>query len=78
MKKMPERNYPITMKCDKEIPFRMLDEFPGSNLEFISYEQLLPYAQPESGKAFIVVCGDFVSTEERNRDCTYCTQFWSR
>ena len=49
---------------DKEIPFRMLDEFPGSNLEFISYEQLLPYAQPESGKAFIVVCGDFVSTEE--------------
>lgn len=49
---------------DKEIPYKPLDEYPGEKLKFISYEQLLPYVQPESGKSFVVICGDFVSTEE--------------
>lgn len=48
---------------DKKIPFKIVDEFKGSELVGISYEQLLPYAQPE-GRAFEVIGGDFVSTED--------------
>lgn len=49
---------------DKKIPYKVVDEFKGANLEGIRYEQLLPYAQPENGDAFMVVTGDFVTTEE--------------
>ncbi|MHC1706844.1 MAG: isoleucine--tRNA ligase [Bacteroidales bacterium] len=49
---------------DKKIPYRILAECTGKQLEGIRYEQLLPYAQPEDGDAFIVVTGDFVSTED--------------
>ncbi|MBI4929638.1 MAG: isoleucine--tRNA ligase [Bacteroidetes bacterium] len=38
--------------------------FKGKDLEGISYEQLLPFAQPKDGEAFKVVCGDFVTTED--------------
>lgn len=48
----------------KHIPFRIVDEFKGSELDEIRYEQLLPYAQPETGDAFRVVMGDFVTTED--------------
>jgi len=48
---------------DKEIPFKILGEADGKDLEWIRYEQLMPYVQPE-GKAFVVIVGDFVSTEE--------------
>ncbi|HPQ99414.1 MAG: isoleucine--tRNA ligase [Lewinellaceae bacterium] len=48
---------------DKIIPYRMLASFKGEQLEMIRYHQLLPYAQPE-GEAFIVMLGDFVSTED--------------
>lgn len=38
---------------------------PGSMLEGLSYEQLLPYAQPLDGEEpFKVILGDFVSTED--------------
>ncbi len=37
---------------------------PGKNLAGISYEQLLPYAQPKDGDAFRVVTGDFVTTTD--------------
>ncbi|MCX6269654.1 MAG: class I tRNA ligase family protein, partial [Bacteroidetes bacterium] len=49
---------------DKKIPYRVLAEYTGSRLTGIRYEQLLPYAQPVDGDAFIVVEGDFVSTED--------------
>ncbi len=49
---------------DKKIPYKVVDEFKGADLEGIRYEQLLPYAQPENGDAFRVVKGDFVTTEE--------------
>lgn len=49
---------------DKNIPYKVVDEFKGADLEGIRYEQLLPYAQPENGDAFRVVTGDFVTTEE--------------
>ncbi|MEM1218235.1 MAG: isoleucine--tRNA ligase [Bacteroidota bacterium] len=49
---------------DKKIPFAVTGEFTGADFELIEYEQLLPYAQPESGDAFKVLLGDFVSTED--------------
>jgi len=48
---------------DKRIPFRVLDEFPGSALEGINYEQLIDWIRPDPG-AFRVVTGDFVTTED--------------
>jgi isoleucyl-tRNA synthetase len=49
---------------DKEIPCRILATIKGKDLAGIRYEQLMPYAQPDHGDAFIVITGDFVSTEE--------------
>jgi isoleucyl-tRNA synthetase len=49
---------------DKIIPYQITAECKGKDLEWISYEQLLPYAQPENGDAFKVLIGDFVSTED--------------
>jgi len=48
----------------KKIPFRILSEFSGASLAGVRYEQLLPYAQPEDGDAFLTVLGDFVTTED--------------
>ena len=42
------------------IPF---ESFHGFELKGIKYEQLLPYVQPK-GKAFEVIIGDFVTTED--------------
>ena len=38
--------------------------FKGEKLAEIRYEQLLPYAQPTDGDAFVVITGDFVTTED--------------
>jgi isoleucyl-tRNA synthetase len=62
----PEKN--AELKLDeyqagqKAIPFQVLDTFKGSKLAGLRYEQLLPYAQPETGDAFRVLLGDFVTT----------------
>ena len=48
---------------DKKIPFKILDEFKGRQLEGISYEQLIDWVKPDSG-AFRVVTGEFVTTED--------------
>ncbi|MFP4449057.1 MAG: isoleucine--tRNA ligase [Bacteroidales bacterium] len=49
---------------EKQIPFKVISEFLGADLAGIRYEQLLPYQQPEEGDAFLVITGDFVTTEE--------------
>lgn len=49
---------------DKKIPFEVLKEFTGADLLGLSYEQLLPFAQPTDGDAFKVIAGDFVTTED--------------
>ncbi|MFN7300409.1 MAG: isoleucine--tRNA ligase [Bacteroidota bacterium] len=49
---------------DKVVPWKVLGYVKGKELEGLRYEQLLPYAQPEEGDNFRVVCGDFVSTED--------------
>lgn len=43
--------------------YEIINEFKGAALENKEYEQLLPYVQPDK-KAFYVVVGDFVSTED--------------
>jgi isoleucyl-tRNA synthetase len=49
---------------DKILPYRILNEVKGSDLDGLRYEQLLPFAQPDTGDSFRVVCGDFVTTED--------------
>ncbi len=48
---------------DKKLPFRIDGEYSGQELAGIRYEQLINWVQPE-GKAFEVVTGDFVTTED--------------
>ncbi|MDD2984487.1 MAG: isoleucine--tRNA ligase [Crocinitomicaceae bacterium] len=51
---------------DKNIPYFILGECVGKDLVGIQYEQLLPYALPHENpeKAFHVISGDFVTTED--------------
>ena len=67
-KYLPETNNEIPFdeyeKGSKKTPYIILDEFKGADIQGISYEQLLPYQQPEEGDAFKVITGDFVSTED--------------
>lgn len=48
---------------DKILPWKVVDQFKGSDLEGIEYEQLMPYVQPNQ-PAFRVILGDFVTTED--------------
>ena len=67
-KYFPEKNKDLKIleytRGDKSIPFEIIQEVKGSELEGLCYEQLLPYAQPEDGEAFKVLIGDFVTTED--------------
>jgi isoleucyl-tRNA synthetase len=51
---------------DKVIPFAIVKEFTGKDLLSLKYEQLMPYVQPlhDQENAFVVVAGDFVTTED--------------
>jgi len=51
---------------DKAIPFEVVQEFSGKDLIGVRYEQLMPYLQPfyDADKAFQVLAGDFVTTED--------------
>lgn len=63
-----EKNAEILMSeyvpGQKAIPFEVLATFTGAELAGLRYEQLLPYEQPETGDAFVVIIGDFVTTED--------------
>ncbi len=48
---------------DKKIPFKIMGEYKGHELTGISYKQLFPWIKP-IGKAFEVIPGDFVTTED--------------
>jgi isoleucyl-tRNA synthetase len=48
---------------DKLIPFQIVAEYKGKDLEGIAYEQLIPWVNPGEG-AFRVITGDFVTTED--------------
>ncbi|MDX1351044.1 MAG: isoleucine--tRNA ligase, partial [Putridiphycobacter sp.] len=51
---------------DKNIPYYISGECKGNDLVGVKYEQLLPYVQPceNPDKAFVVIPGDFVTTED--------------
>ncbi|PCJ66547.1 MAG: isoleucine--tRNA ligase [Bacteroidetes bacterium] len=49
---------------DKAIPFEIVKELKGSELVGQKYEQLMPYQQPEDGKAFEIIGANFVTTED--------------
>src|SRR5690606_13975239 len=61
-----EANFEDFKDRDKKIPFRIIETFKGSDLVGIKYEQLLPWALPyeNADKAFQVIDGDFVTTED--------------
>jgi isoleucyl-tRNA synthetase len=67
-KYFPEKNAEKTFESyqagDKEVPFQILKEVKGAELEGIGYQQLLPFAKPIDGDAFRVILGDFVTTED--------------
>ena len=50
----------------KKIPYEILTEFKGSDLVETTYEQLVPWFLPAENpeKAFRVITGDFVTTED--------------
>ena len=60
---------------DKLIPFKVVGEYKGTNLVGMEYEQLIPWVKPveaaedgswkeASAKAFRVIPGDYVTTED--------------
>ena len=50
----------------KQIPYEIIQHINGEDLIGLSYEQLIPLAEPHHGvgNAFKVIHGDFVSTED--------------
>ena len=48
---------------DKKIPYQVLAEYSGTELEGVNYEQLIGWVKPK-GDAFRVITGDFVTTED--------------
>jgi len=67
-KYFPEKDQELKLEDykpgEKRIPYKVVSEILGADLEGIDYEQLLPYQQPTDGEAFKVITGDFVTTEE--------------
>ncbi|GCC50804.1 isoleucine--tRNA ligase [Chryseotalea sanaruensis] len=65
-----EKNKELTLEDykagDKNVPFEIVQEFSGKQLVGIRYEQLMPYLEPlhDADKAFQVIAGDFVTTED--------------
>jgi isoleucyl-tRNA synthetase len=63
----PEKNKELLLGDykvgDKSIPFKILDEFKGSDILGVRYEQLLNWVNPGE-KAFRVIPGTFVTTED--------------
>jgi isoleucyl-tRNA synthetase len=59
-KELPLEDY---VPGSKKVPFRVIKTMKGSRLKGISYEQLLEWVKPE-GKAFKVLTGDFVTTDD--------------
>ena len=63
----PEKDAELPLEAyeagNKHLPYKVVATVKGSELEGLDYEQLLDWVKPE-GKAFKVLTGDFVTTEE--------------
>ncbi len=49
---------------DKDLPFEVLGECKGRDLEGLRYEQLIPWVKPTGNDAFRIILGDYVTTED--------------
>ena len=69
-KYFPEKHKDLVLDAynpgDKAIPYKVVRDFPGKDLVGVRYHQLMPYAHPfqDAGRAFQVIPGDFVTTED--------------
>ena len=54
---------PEYKKGDKFLPYRVVGRYKGTDLVGLKYEQLLPMIKP-MGKAFEVIAGDYVTTDD--------------
>ena len=43
--------------------YEVLEEMKGKDLEYVEYEQLMPFIKPDK-KAFFVTCADYVTIED--------------
>jgi len=63
----PEKNAGLSLEeyeaGNKHLPYKVVKSLKGKELEGLNYEQLLDWVNP-GGKAFKVVTGDFVTTED--------------
>ena len=63
----PEKDAELSLEeyetGDKHVPYKVLKSLKGKKLEGLNYEQLLDWVNPGE-KAFRVVTGDFVTTED--------------
>src|SRR6056297_3373468 len=48
---------------DKKVPYKVIAEYTGEDLEGIRYKQLIHWVKPK-GDAFRVIIGDYVTTED--------------
>ncbi|MFA9422306.1 MAG: isoleucine--tRNA ligase [Sedimentibacter sp.] len=53
---------PLVDKVIKD-EYTLLEEMKGKDMEFMEYEQLMPYVKVDK-KAFFVTCADYVTTED--------------
>ena len=49
---------------DKVIPWKIVGRYKGTDLENITYEQLIAGIAPQTDGAFKVILGDYVTTED--------------
>jgi len=61
--KNAELDFDAYQEGDKKIPFKIVADYIGTDLEGIRYEQLIPWIKPD-GDAFRVILGDYVTTED--------------
>ncbi|MCU4157549.1 isoleucine--tRNA ligase [Carboxylicivirga sp. A043] len=61
--KNAELDFDAYQPGDKKIPFKVVADYVGTDLEGVRYEQLMPWVKPD-GDAFRVILGDYVTTED--------------
>ena len=54
---------PLANKVLGEGTYEVLETMKGKDLEYVEYEQLMPFVQPDE-KAFFITCMDYVTTED--------------
>ncbi|GEM53450.1 isoleucine--tRNA ligase [Empedobacter brevis NBRC 14943 = ATCC 43319] len=61
-----DEDFKVYAAGNKQIPYRIVGEYKGTDLVGTRYEQLLPWALPyeNAENAFQVIPGDFVTTED--------------